>query len=140
METWANLEPEDRFARTQGILVQVARALQYVHDRGLVHRDVTPSNLMIGADGSVKLMDFGVVKDLGTDLTAVGDVVGTVAYIAPEQVRGGAIDVRADLYTLGAVLYFMLTGQRPFEARTLQGYLEKHLRPVSYTHLRAHET
>ena len=128
VETWARLEPEDRFARTQAILVEVARALQYIHDRGLVHRDVTPSNLMIGEGGAVKLMDFGVVKDLGTDLTAVGDVVGTVAYIAPEQVRGGAIDVRADLYTLGAVLYFMLTGQRPFEARTLQGYLEKHLR------------
>jgi tetratricopeptide (TPR) repeat protein len=124
---WKDLEPADRFIRIQSVLVQVARALAYIHDRGLVHRDITPGNIMVRPDGVVKLMDFGVVKDLGTDLTRVGEVVGTVAYISPEQIAGDAVDARADLYSLGAVAYLLLTGKRPFQARTLQGYLEKHL-------------
>lgn len=127
VEVWKALEPTDRFVRVQAVLVQVARALAYIHDRGLVHRDVTPGNIMVRPDGVVKLMDFGVVKDLGTELTAVGEVVGTVAYISPEQISGSSVDQRADLYALGAVLYLMLTGRRPFAARTLQGYLDKHL-------------
>ena len=110
------------------ILVQVARALSYIHDRGLIHRDITPGNIMVRPDGVVKLMDFGVVKDMGADLTAVGSMVGTVSYISPEQIEGSTLDARADLYSLGAVLYFMLTGNRPFNARTLQGFLEKHLK------------
>jgi tetratricopeptide (TPR) repeat protein/tRNA A-37 threonylcarbamoyl transferase component Bud32 len=124
---WANLQPAERFRRAESVLRQLAQALAYVHDRGLVHRDVTPSNIMVLPDGTAKIMDFGVVKDLGTDLTAVGEVVGTVAWISPEQIVGDAVDARADLYSLGATLYLMLTGQRPFQARTLQGYLEKHL-------------
>ena len=76
-------------------------------------------------------MDFGVVKEPGADLTTVGEVVGTAAYIAPEQITGARVDARTDLYALGAVLYLMLTGKRPFSARTLAGYLDKHLhRPV----------
>ena len=78
-----------------------------------------------------KLADFGVVKEPGGDLTTVGEVVGTVAYIAPEQISGEPVDFRADLYSLGAVYYLMLTGRRPFNARTLAGYMDKHLhRPV----------
>lgn len=126
-EEWAHLSPEDRFLRVQSVLVQAARALAYIHDRGLVHRDITPGNIMVRPDGVVKLMDFGVVKDLGTDMTAVGEVVGTVAYISPEQISGDGLDARADLYSLGAVLYLLLTGKKPFTAHTLQGYLEKHL-------------
>lgn len=127
VEAWRDMPPEDRFARVQAVLVQVARALAYIHERGLVHRDITPGNIMVRPDGVVKLMDFGVVKDLGTELTQVGELVGTVAYISPEQIAGDAVDARADLYSLGAVLYLMLTGRRPFAARSLQGYLEKHL-------------
>ncbi len=127
VEHWRTLDPEDRFARAHATLVQVCRALAYIHDRGLVHRDITPGNIMVRPDGLVKLMDFGVVKDLGAELTAVGEVVGTVAYISPEQIAGDALDARADLYSLGAVLYLMLTGRRPFQASTLQGFLEKHL-------------
>lgn len=127
VNVWAKLPPNDRFLRAASVLVQVARALAYIHDRGLVHRDITPGNIMVRPDGIVKLMDFGVVKDLGTELTLVGEVVGTVAYISPEQIAGDAIDARADLYSLGAVLYLMLTGRRPFAANTLQGYLDKHL-------------
>jgi len=128
---WRSLAPAERHARARDIMVQLARALAYIHGRGLVHRDVTPANIMMLPDGTAKLMDFGVVKEPGGDLTSVGEVVGTVAYIAPEQISGNAVDFRADLYSLGAVYYLMLTGRRPFNARTLAGYMDKHLhRPV----------
>ncbi|MSP56041.1 MAG: tetratricopeptide repeat protein [Myxococcales bacterium] len=146
VETWQELPAAERFQRARDVLVQVARALEYVHLRGLVHRDVTPANIMLIGDApsggsaadvdsaagrgpcAVKLMDFGVVKESGvTEFTAHGEVLGTVAYIAPEQINGGKIDARTDLYSLGAVLYLMLTGRRPFNARTLAGYLDKHL-------------
>jgi len=118
---------EQRFARARDIVVQVARALAYVHARGLVHRDVSPANIFVTAEGPVKLMDFGVVKEAGADLTAVGEVIGTVAYMAPEQISGRTLDARADLYSLGAVLYLLLTGRRVFSAYTIHGYMEKHL-------------
>jgi len=131
VESWKELPPTDRFEQARTVLVSVAKALEYVHGQGLVHRDVTPSNIMVLRDGSVRLMDFGVVKEPGADLTSVGEVVGTVAYIAPEQINGTRVDARTDLYSLGAVFYLMLTGKRPFTARTLAGYLDKHLhRPV----------
>ena len=131
VEEWRNLPPAERFRKADAILIQLARALAYIHSRGMVHRDVTPSNIMIASDGSAKLMDFGVVKEPGGDLTVVGEVVGTIAYISPEQISGTEIDARADLYSLGAVYYLMLTGRRPFNARTLAGYMDKHLnRPV----------
>jgi len=121
------LPPADRHARIEDILVQVARALAYVHDHGLIHRDITPRNVWITPEGVVKVTDFGVVKEAGHDLTVVGEVVGTVAYMAPEQISAESVDARADLYSLGAVLYLMLTGRRPFSAHTLHGFMEKHL-------------
>lgn len=128
VEAWNADPPADRPERARAILIQVARALEYVHSRGFVHRDVTPGNIMVLPDGRVKLMDFGVVKEAGSvDRTAHGEVLGTAAYIAPEQINGDRIDARTDLYSLGAVLYLLLTGRRPFHARTLAGYLDKHL-------------
>ena len=126
VEDWRELPSSERFELTQRILTEVAEALEYIHEQGLVHRDVTPSNIMVVEDGTIRLMDFGVVKDPGADLTVVGEVVGTVAYIAPEQITGTRVDARTDLYSLGAVLYLMLTGRRPFSARTMAGYLDKH--------------
>ena len=82
------------------------------------HRDVTPSNIMVLKNKSIKLMDFGVVKIPGAELTMAGEVIGTVAYISPEQIRGGHIDARADLYSLGGVLYLMLSGRRPSQSKT----------------------
>ncbi len=122
------LPPEARFARITSILRQVARALAYVHDRGLVHRDVTPGNVIVDDAGHAKLMDFGVVKEQGTDHTAVGELIGTAAYMAPEQIEGRELDARTDLYSLGAVLYLLLTGRKPFAAHTLHGFMDKHLR------------
>jgi serine/threonine protein kinase len=106
------------------ILWQAAQALRYAHDRGVLHRDVKPSNIMLTADGHVKLMDFGLAKmersnpqnaaTVTAELTGAGAVLGTPAYMSPEQARGERMDRQADLWSLGVVAYEMLTGTRPF--------------------------
>jgi YVTN family beta-propeller protein len=105
--------------RSAGVIAQVASALDAAHERGLVHRDVKPANLLVAARGGgehVYLTDFGLTKRSTSDssLTAAGEWVGTLDYVAPEQVRGDPIDGRADVYALGCVLYEMLTGTVPF--------------------------
>ncbi|MDQ3538876.1 MAG: protein kinase [Actinomycetota bacterium] len=104
--------------RAASIGEKVARALDYAHRRGLVHRDVKPANILIGKDGSVKVADFGIAKadENEGDLTKTGTVLGTAAYVAPEQITGDArIDGRADQYGLGCMLYEALTGRQPFK-------------------------
>ena len=108
-------------ARAASIGEKVARALDYAHRRGLVHRDVKPANILIGDDGSVKVADFGIAKadENEGDLTKTGTVLGTAAYVAPEQITGDApIDGRADQYGLGCMLYEALTGRQPFKAES----------------------
>jgi len=97
---------------------QVLLALQYAHEHGVVHRDVTPANILIAAGGVIKLTDFGLAKaPRDMRLTQSGAVLGSLYYMSPEQVRGSAtLDERTDIYSLGAVLYEMSTGKRPFEA------------------------
>jgi hypothetical protein len=103
------------------IAYQVADALSVAHARGLVHRDVKPGNVLVQADGRVKVTDFGIAKAAdndGEELTKTGMVVGTARYLAPEQVDGRPVDERVDIYSLGLVLYEMLCGRAPFEADT----------------------
>ena len=100
---------------------RIARALEYAHERGLVHRDIKPANILIGDDGCVKVADFGIAKaDEGNDdLTKTGMVLGTAAYVAPEQITGSApVDGRADQYALGCMLYEALAGRQPFKGDT----------------------
>jgi TolB-like protein/Tfp pilus assembly protein PilF len=106
---------------------QIADALHTAHARGIIHRDLKPANVMITARGDVKILDFGIAKLTGSHaasdttaeaLTMEGSTIGTVAYMAPEQVRGETVDSRADLFALGVVLYEMVTGRRPFGGTT----------------------
>ena len=94
---------------------ELASALGAAHARGIVHRDVKPANVLFDASGSVRLSDFGVAKLLGADATTSSTMHGTVAYLAPEQVRGETVDHRADLWALGVTLYEMVAGRRPFD-------------------------
>ena len=97
------------------ICMQVARALDYVHYRGIVHRDIKPANIMLARTGGVKVMDFGIARDTNLgDLTEAGTGIGTPAYMSPEQVLGDKLDARSDIFSLGVVLYQMVTGKKPF--------------------------
>lgn len=96
------------------VVIQVCRGLGYAHDRGIVHRDMKPSNIRILDDGTAKIVDFGIAKLGGTHLTRTGMIVGTVHYMSPEQVRGGELDGRSDVFSLGVILYELLAGERPF--------------------------
>ncbi len=93
---------------------EVARALAYAHARGLVHRDVKPGNIMISTQGEVKLMDFGIVREMGSDLTQTGAFLGTPNYMSPEQFLGENTTGASDIFSLGIVLYQMLTSKKPF--------------------------
>ena len=108
------------------LAMQVLDALSHAHRAGVVHRDLKPANLMVTEMGIVKVMDFGIARVLGTEhYTQGGYMMGTPAYMAPEQVLGGEIDGRADLYAVGVVLYRLLSGQLPFSADTAIAMVQK---------------
>ena len=108
------------------LAMQVLDALSHAHRGGVVHRDLKPANLMITETGAVKVMDFGIARVLGTErYTHGGYMMGTPAYMAPEQVLGGEVDGRADLYAVGVLLYRLLTGQLPFNADTAIAMVQK---------------
>ncbi|MFZ1169150.1 MAG: serine/threonine-protein kinase, partial [Candidatus Sulfotelmatobacter sp.] len=100
---------------TLQLIQEVAEALDYAHLQGVVHRDVKPSNVIIGDDGHARVADFGIAKLNVTDSGRPGPAWGTPAYMSPEQLRGESVDGRSDLFSLGVMLYRMLTGHRPFQ-------------------------
>jgi len=125
-EERASLNRPLRRAKLRHALRQLLDALAFVHARGLVHRDVKPGNVLVAADGQVKLVDFGLVKVLsaGHITSAQGTVVGTYRYMAPEQARGEDVDARTDLYALGVLLFEALCGRPPFVQRQLSALID----------------
>jgi len=108
------------------ITLQVARALNHAHFRGIIHRDIKPANVMISKRGDVKLMDFGIARDESlSDLTETGTGLGTPSYMSPEQILGDKLDARTDIWSLGVVFYQMLTGRKPFVEDARRSVLQK---------------
>ncbi len=107
--------------------LQICRALKAAHNTGIIHRDLKPSNLMISSDGTIKLADFGVAQVFASQkLTITGGIVGTAEYMSPEQAKGQRATKKSDLYSLGAVMYVMLTGRPPFSGKSSLDVIHKH--------------
>ena len=116
------------FEQTVNIAASVAEALDYAHSRSMIHRDIKPANVMLNVNGQAILMDFGIVKIMGGDShTATGAVLGTARYMAPEQIRGVQVDGRADIYSVGVMLYEMLSGKPPFKADSAMTLMMMHV-------------
>ena len=98
--------------------MQIAKALEHAHSRGIVHRDIKPHNIMILKDGSIKVADFGIARISSAQNTLTREALGSVHYISPEQAKGARVDCRSDLYSLGVVMYEMLTGRTPYDGET----------------------
>ena len=98
---------------------QIARALRHAHERGIVHRDIKPNNIMLLKDGTIKVADFGIAALENEAVESNGQAIGSIHYIAPEQARGESPDARSDLYSLGVVMYEMLTGEKPYTGDSL---------------------
>ncbi len=110
---------------------QILRALQHAHDRGIVHRDVKSQNVMLLSDGTIKVMDFGIARfNRETDKTMSEKAIGSVHYISPEQARGEVTDEKSDIYSVGVMLYEMLTGEKPFDGENPVSIALKHMQAV----------
>lgn len=105
---------------------QVAQALDHAHKQGIIHRDLKPGNIMLDENGNAYLTDFGIARVLGSDLTGSA-IIGTPAYMSPEQANGFPLDARSDIYALGVVLFELITGREPYQAETPMALLLKHI-------------
>ena len=98
--------------------IQIAKALEHAHSRGIVHRDIKPHNVMVLKNGSVKVTDFGIARVMSKANTLTKEALGSVHYISPEQAKGGRVDNRSDIYSLGVVMYEMMSGRPPYDGES----------------------
>jgi eukaryotic-like serine/threonine-protein kinase len=121
-------------ARKLSIMLQVGAGMAYVHGRNIVHRDLKPANIHVQPDGQAKIMDFGLVRVGDSNMTRTGSVMGSPAYMSPEQLIGNRADARSDVFALGTVYYELLSGQRAFPGRgiaeIMMNVLQKEARPL----------
>jgi serine/threonine protein kinase len=101
------------------VIYHAGLGLGFAHENGVFHRDVKPDNIMLSTTGGVKVMDFGIARSVESSLTKTGSVMGTPAYMSPEQVNGQKVDGRSDVFSLGVILYELLTGRKPFRGDTM---------------------
>src|SRR5919197_188594 len=109
---------------------QILAAVGFAHRHGIVHRDIKPQNVLVGGEGRLKVTDFGIARSGASQMTEVGSIIGTAQYLSPEQARGSPVDQTSDLYSVGVVLYELLTGQVPFTGDTPLEIAMKHLSEV----------
>jgi len=107
------------------VFYEIAKALEYAHNRGIIHRDLKPANIIISDEGMLKLLDFGIAHVKETNLTTPGVILGTYSYMSPEQAIGTKIDNRSDIFSLGIIMYELLTGERPFKKEGEREVTEK---------------
>lgn len=118
-------QPELPLGMSLAILLQLLNALAYAHARSVIHRDVKPANILVRPNYTIALTDFGIAHIGGSDLTHAGDLLGSPAYMAPEQLRGEAVDGRADLFAAGVIFYYLLTRRKPFVADSLAALMRR---------------
>lgn len=116
LKDWCRTDNLMPLKRVMEIVAKVAEALDYAHAQGVVHRDIKPSNIMVMMDGSVKVTDFGIAKITASSKTQSGILLGTPSYMSPQQLAGAKVDGRSDVFSLGVVLFELLTGEKPFQA------------------------
>jgi serine/threonine-protein kinase len=107
------------------IIIQLCRGLDFAHKNGVVHRDVKPGNIIVMNDGTVKVVDFGIVRLSSTSMTSTGMVIGTVGYMSPEQAQGEHVDARSDLFSVGVVMYELFAYKKPFAGNNVAAVLIK---------------
>ena len=112
-------------AMSLAMILQILNALAYIHQKGIIHRDLKPANILVRQDYAIALTDFGIAHCSGSELTQLGDLLGSPLYMAPEQLRGEALDHRADLFAVGVILYYLLTHRKPFIADSLAALMQQ---------------
>ena len=132
-ETFADLvclRPPLSILRKVQLTEEVCAGLAHAHEAGIVHRDIKPANLIVGPEGTVKILDFGIAKLSATGITVAGAIMGTLNYMSPEQVQGTSVDARADIFSVGAVLYELLSHQQAFPGQVPGEVLQRILNGV----------